>query len=277
MGLDLRSTLKNLGLLAGNEVLARSIARNRQEHAPRATSKWWRIANATDGETAELWIYDYIDMWGVTAAQFAEDLRSITAPNITVRINSPGGDVFDGIAIMNALRSHPANVTTRVDALAASIASVIAQGGDHRVMVQHSKMMIHEASGMMWGNADEMRAFADLLDKVSDGIAGIYADRSGDGHGDTEAFRALMIAETWLTPEQTVDLGLADEVEVPAGGNPDKPSSAAEDEGDDDPDEGDDEEEDPAPDEDAEARARNRAAWLQVLPNATRAAQELPV
>jgi ATP-dependent protease ClpP protease subunit len=213
--LDVRSVLKAQGLLAGNELLANLIVARRRETAKTVTAKpWYRIDNAS-ADTAEMWLFDEISWFGVSAATFVEELRAITSPRILVHINSPGGDVFDGIAIGSLLRGHPAYVTTRDESLAASIASVIMQAGDRRVMVQHSTMMIHEARGAFWGQADEMRAFADLLDKVSDNIAGIYADRSGDTKGDREAFRAAMRAETWLSDVEAVELGLADEVEIP--------------------------------------------------------------
>lgn len=173
---------------------------------------WYRIENTASG--TELWIYDEISFYGITADNFVTDLRGISSREITVHLNSPGGDVFDGIAIYNALRNHPARVTTKVDSLAASIASVIAQAGDHRVMVQHGQMMIHEAHGVMAGNAEEMAQFAILLDRQSDLIADIYANRAGDPKRAAE-FRDLMRAETWLRDEEAVALGLADEVEQP--------------------------------------------------------------
>lgn len=174
---------------------------------------WYSIKNLSSEDT-ELLIYDEISFYGVSAGQFTKDLAEISTPNLTVRLNSPGGDVFDGIAIYNALRQHPAHVTTKVDSLAASIASVIAQAGDKRVMMPKGQMMIHEASGLMVGNAEEMMNFAALLDKQSELIASIYADRSGSKSAD---FRDLMKAETWLSDQETVDLGLADAIaDVPA-------------------------------------------------------------
>lgn len=172
----------------------------------------FEVRNA-DGDRAVVRIYEEIGYWGVSAEDFARALSGITANEIEVQINSPGGDVFDGIAIYNSLRTHPAKVTTRVDGIAASAASVIAQAGDHRVMVQAGQMMIHEAWGVAYGPADEVRDFADLLDQQNDIIAGIYAQRSG---GDQDELRQLMAATTWLTDQGAVDLGLADEVFVPA-------------------------------------------------------------
>jgi enoyl-CoA hydratase/carnithine racemase len=124
-------------------------------------------------------------------------------------INSPGGDVFDGIAIYNALRAHPAKITTRVDGIAASVASVIAQAGDHRIMLTGAQMMIHEAWGLAIGTSTDMRAYADLLDRQNDNIAGIYGRRAGK---EQAHFRELMRDDKWFNDEETVAEGLADEV-----------------------------------------------------------------
>jgi ATP-dependent protease ClpP protease subunit len=142
-------------------------------------------------------------------------LDQITAPEILVRINSIGGSVFAGIAIYNAIRQHPAHVTTQVDAMAASIASVIAQAGDRRVMMQHSQMMIHEAAGIAIGSAQDMREYADILERQTDLIADIYTARAGDV-GNKATFRKMMSAETWLSDDEAVDIGLADEVVTPS-------------------------------------------------------------
>ncbi|MGH2711387.1 MAG: head maturation protease, ClpP-related [Actinomycetota bacterium] len=174
--------------------------------------RWYDIRNAA-GPVAEIRIYEEIGWFGVTAEDFVRELDEVTAPEITVAINCPGGDVFDGIAIYNALRVHPAKVTTRVDSLAASAASVIVQAGDERVMLSGSQMMIHEAWGISIGTAADMREFADLLDRQSDVIAGIYASRSGR---ETSHYRELMAGgDAWLTDSQAVEEGLADQVSDP--------------------------------------------------------------
>ncbi|WP_367138867.1 MULTISPECIES: head maturation protease, ClpP-related [Streptomyces] len=172
---------------------------------------WYRITNLADG-TAEVSIYDEIGYWGVTASDFIAELKAIDSSEITLRLNSPGGEVFDGIAIMNALRSHPARVTTHVDGIAASISSVIAMAGDRIVMQPHSQMMIHDGSGLCIGNAADMREMADLLDKQSDNIAGVYAERAG---GTVKQWRSKMLAETWYSAQEAVEAGLADEVAKP--------------------------------------------------------------
>lgn len=190
------------------------------DHAPIAREAGYSIRNEAD--EAVVRIYDEIWFLGVNALDLAADLDEITAPNIRVEINSPGGDVWDGVAIYNALRAHPAKVTTRVDGIAASIASVIAQAGDHRVMLGGSQMMIHNAWGLTVGDHGDHEDMASMLMHQDDVIAGIYAQRSGGAKDD---FKALMDAETWLTAEAAVELGLADEVIDPGSNKePEKPS-----------------------------------------------------
>ncbi|WP_020116818.1 head maturation protease, ClpP-related [Streptomyces canus] len=169
---------------------------------------WYRITNAADSDEAEVMLYDEIGgWWGRTADDLVAELRGITAPRMRVRINSPGGSVFEGIAIANALRAHPALVTVQVDSIAASIASVIAMAGDRIEMAPNSMLMIHDASGLCMGNASDMEEMAELLDLISDNIADAYAARAG---GTRDEWRARMRAETWYLPEDAVDNGLAD-------------------------------------------------------------------
>lgn len=195
-----------------------------QQQKPRGS--WYEIRAAADDDTVVIRIYDEIDAWwGVSSESFARELALVTASNIEVQINSPGGDIFEGIAIYNTLRAHPAHITTRVDGLAASAASIIAQAGDTRVMLTSTTMMIHEAWSIVIGPAEEMRAAADLLDQLNDQAAELYAARAG---GDAQEFRQLMADETWLTPDQAVELGLADEIVDPG-------SKATDDEADDQP------------------------------------------
>ena len=175
---------------------------------------WYSIANKTSDEQVDVYLYDEIGLFGTTAADFMRELSEIKTASLQVHISSKGGDIFDGIAIYNALRTHSAPVTTKVDALAASIASVIAQAGDIRLMLTGSQMMIHEAHGLALGDADDMRDLADLLDKQTENIAGIYAERAG-GTGKKAHFLSLMKDETWLNADETVSEGLADEVIKP--------------------------------------------------------------
>lgn len=184
-----------------------------------AEQSWYRITNAASPDEAEVMLYDEVGGWyGATADQFIADLRGVTAPNLRVRINSPGGSVFEGIAIANALRSHPANVTVQVDGIAASIASVIAMAGDRIEMAPNTMLMIHDASGVCLGNAQDMAEMGELLDLISDNIADAYAARAG---GTRDQWRARMQAETWYLPDDAVENGLADEaITTPKAGDP---------------------------------------------------------
>lgn len=185
-------------------------ARGRQmatQRPVRAAGDWYRIANAAD--RAEVWIYDAIGEWGITADEFVRDLRTVTAKTIDLHINSPGGLVFDGVAIYSALKNHAATVDVFVDGIAASAASFVAMAGDTVVVEKPAKLMIHDAGGLVLGNAADMRQMADLLDELSDTIAGIYADRAG---GAVAKWRDAMRAETWYSAAEAVKAGLADRV-----------------------------------------------------------------
>jgi ATP-dependent Clp endopeptidase proteolytic subunit ClpP len=184
---------------------ARPVARLRQ-----GRTDWYRIK--AQAGTAEIAIYDEIGYFGVTARDFLDELKALDVKQIDVRINSPGGDVWDGLAIYNSLRDHPATVTTYVDGLAASAASIIVQAGNRRVAAKASELMIHEAWGLVVGNATDMRDAADRLDQASGMIAGVYADRAG---GTVDGWREAMRAESWYTGAEAADAGLVDEV---AGG-----------------------------------------------------------
>jgi ATP-dependent protease ClpP protease subunit len=190
---------------------------------------WYRIVNKAEQDRTELYIYDEIGWFGTTAGEFVDKLAEVETGQIDVHINSIGGSVFDGIAIFNALRTHDARIKTQVDSVALSIASVIAQAGDERVMVAGSQMMIHEAWGLAIGAADDMREYADLLDTQTDNIAGIYADRVG-GSGKKAHFLSLMTGEKWMNASEAVDEGLADSVLKPRPSKVDDPGSESEEE-----------------------------------------------
>lgn len=179
---------------------------------------WFKIVNAGDG-TATIYVYDEIGYWGVTASDFVTELYGMSGiTTIDLRLNSPGGDVFDGLAIYHALANHPARVVATVDGLAASAASFILQAADERRMMRNGQAMIHEASGFAMGPASVMRDMADLLDRASANIADIYANRAG-GDSTVASFRDLMLAETWYNADEAVAAGLADTVVQPGEGN----------------------------------------------------------
>ncbi|MEV0382876.1 head maturation protease, ClpP-related [Nonomuraea sp. NPDC050643] len=181
------------------------------------------VTALAEGEGSELLLYDEIGFWGIWAVDVAAALSTVSGP-LHVRINSPGGDVFDGVAIYNLIADYPDQVTVTVDGLAASAASFIAMAGDTIRMNRASQMMIHDASGGCRGNAADMKAMAALLDMISSTIASIYAGRAG---GEVEEWRERMLVDggfgTWYTAEEAVATGLADEL-VPLPSEPDEPT-----------------------------------------------------
>lgn len=189
---------------------------------------WYEIKNKADGSSTEtptqVMLYDEIGGWGVYAQDFVRDIAGISGP-LDLHISSEGGEVFEGLAIYAALKQR-GGVTAYVDSLAASIASVIAMGADKVVMAKNATLMVHDASGLAIGNAKDMRELADLLDKTSDNIASIYAEKTG---GDIAAWRAVMQATTWYSAQEAVDAGLADQVygeDAPAKKTPPKAQAA---------------------------------------------------
>lgn len=177
---------------------------------PENAKDWFRMEATPDEEdSTDIYVYESIGGWfGMWADDFIAELKQVSTKNINLRLNSPGGSVFDGIAIANAIRSHPANVTVYVDSLAASIASVIALAGNRIVMMPQSQFMVHNASGGCYGDATEMTKMADLLDKQSRNIAEAYAQHTGRPVAEWQDY---MAAETWFTAEEAVAVGLADE------------------------------------------------------------------
>jgi ATP-dependent Clp endopeptidase proteolytic subunit ClpP len=169
----------------------------------------WYSIQGKDTGVATVRIYDAIGMFGINAQEFAEDFDAITQDKVEVLLNCPGGSVWDGMAIYNTIRRHKAHVTTIVDGLAASMGSVIAMAGDHRLIHEGATMMIHEAWGIVIGPASDMRAEADVLDKISDQMAGIYEKNSAL---DKDDVRSAMAAETWYTAQEADEAGFADMV-----------------------------------------------------------------
>ncbi|MDK8242577.1 head maturation protease, ClpP-related [Corynebacterium coyleae] len=148
--------------------------------------------------------------WDITAAETIAKLAEVTG-DVTVRINSYGGDSFEGVAVMNALRHHDGQVTVIVDGVAASAASIIAVGGaDRLVMRPGSELMIHDAWTFADGNAADLTKVAGDLERTSQSMSEIYADKGG---GEPDVWRDMMRAETWFSAQEAVDAGLADAVE----------------------------------------------------------------
>lgn len=182
--------------------------------------KPWTITAKSNSEI-EILLYEMIgqDFWtgeGTTAKSFAEDLKAAGdgIRKIHLRVNSPGGSVFDGLAIYNTLLGHGAKVTATVDGLAASIASVIIMAASEISMGDNAMMMIHNPSCMIAGDSNEMRKMAETMDKVKTSMIGAYRRHSKQS---AEKIGALMDAETWMTAEETVDNGFAELVTTPEG------------------------------------------------------------
>ncbi|OUE50257.1 head maturation protease, ClpP-related [Citrobacter amalonaticus] len=174
---------------------------------------WWEIKNsaAEDNTPAELLIYGYIGEWDeVSSADVVKQLKAVTSDTINVRINSYGGSVFTAQAILSSLKRHPANVTVYIDGIAASAATIIAMAGDKIIIPSNAMMMIHNPWTFAAGDADELRDIAEMMDKVRDSILAAYSEKTGLSD---ERLIELMNDETWLSADEAVELGFADEVE----------------------------------------------------------------
>lgn len=168
---------------------------------------------ADAGGDVTIYLYDVIvsDDWygGISATTFVQQLAQLSVPNIHLRINSPGGDVFSARAMEAAIREHPSNIVAHVDGVAASAASFLAIACDQVVMADGAFFMIHRGSCMAWGTGDDLRATAALLDKVDASLVSSYANKTGQSADDIAAW---MAAETWFTAGEAIELGFADEV-----------------------------------------------------------------
>ncbi|MBQ6983033.1 MAG: Clp protease ClpP [Synergistaceae bacterium] len=176
----------------------------------------WKVTAKSDTE-AEILFYDYIsdfddDEWGVMSAKgLINKIKALgNIKNITLRINSVGGDVFQAQAMYNYLKSHPANITVRIDGLAASAASVVAMAGNKIIMPSNALLMIHNPAGGVYGEAEDMRETAEILDKIRDTIANVYIAKTGL---EREKVIAMMDSETWLDATEAHELKFCDEVE----------------------------------------------------------------
>lgn len=170
---------------------------------------------AKGNASAEIYIYEDVgEGWfgGVTAKQFAADLKALgSVQTIDVRINSAGGDVFDGLAIYRQLVDHPAKVVSHIDGFAASIASIIAMAGDEIRISEAGFVMIHDAWGIAVGNSADMRQMADVLETTSGSLTDVYVARTSR---DRSQVRSWMEAETWFTGAEAVENGFADTMDA---------------------------------------------------------------
>lgn len=178
--------------------------------------RWWELirAEATPGK-ATLRIYGTITSWpwldgDMSAASLVKELEDAgDVSEIELHVNSPGGEAFEGVTIMNALRQHPARVTAHVDGIAASAASAVIMAADEVVMHPGTQIMIHDAINFAYGNADELKKVAEDLDHTSQAFAEVYAAKAG---GTVAEWRDVMRAETWYNGDEAVEAGLADRV-----------------------------------------------------------------
>lgn len=180
--------------------------------SPLAMERWnpdVRNAGGTDNNIISIMDYIGADMFGngVTSNRVTGALRAIGNQPVTVEINSPGGDFFEGLAIYNALREHTNSVTVKVLGMAASAAAIIAMAGDQILVARAGFLMIHNVMVLAYGNANEMRDIADSLDPFDAVLTDIFASRSGLAPKDVTK---MLDAETWIGGSEAVDMGMAD-------------------------------------------------------------------
>lgn len=175
---------------------------------PLDKSDWFKIEAAANDE-AEILIYDIIGWPFNDAAELVRSLAEMQQGKITVRINSPGGDVFDAVAIFNALQSHKSKIITRIESLAASSASFIALAGKEVQAYQNAMMMIHNSWVYTAGNQYDLREIADILEKIDGNMVDIYAGNSNLGKKE---IKEMMKAETWLTAKEAKEKGFIDTI-----------------------------------------------------------------
>ena len=178
--------------------------------------RFWKIKNEADAD-AELLLYGSISdtSWygdEVTPRLFAEELRALGGKSLTVRVNSPGGDVFAAQSIYNQLKTYGGHITMRIDGLAASAATIVTCAGDTVIMPSNALYMIHNPATYTWGDANEMRTAADVLDTVRQTIIDVYKKRAGN-HLTAEELAAMMDDETWFTAEEALAYGFVDRID----------------------------------------------------------------
>ncbi|MFT8464638.1 MULTISPECIES: head maturation protease, ClpP-related [Acetobacter] len=164
---------------------------------------------AAADQPAVIYLYDEIGLWGVTAQDFTQRLVSVGPGPIELHINSPGGDVFDGLAIYSALQAHNGPVSVVVDGLAASAASFIALAGDTISMAPNAFLMIHNTWGVVVGNQNDMTETAAVLAKIDAQLASLYAGKTGQ---TVPAIADMMNAETWFTAQEAKEAGFIDSI-----------------------------------------------------------------
>ena len=161
------------------------------------------------GDSATVYVYDVIDWIGVNAEDFVKAINGLDVKTIHLRVNSPGGDVFDARAIQTALKAHPARVVAHIDGMAASAAAFLVMAADEVEMARGAFFMIHNAWTVARGDARELRQVADLLDKVNASILEDFARKTGL---ENDLITEMMDAETWLNADEALEWGFVDRV-----------------------------------------------------------------
>jgi ATP-dependent Clp endopeptidase proteolytic subunit ClpP len=169
---------------------------------------WYSIQNKA-GETADVYIFDEVGMYGVTAQDFIGEIKDLKDTPINLRINSLGGDVFNGMAIYNVIKKRESRTTVYIEGIAASVATIIALGADEVVMSENSLFMIHNAWGGTMGDSKDMRKSADTLDKISNELTEIYMKKTGLSY---DRITEMMDEETWLSAEEAYEFGFVDTI-----------------------------------------------------------------
>jgi ATP-dependent Clp endopeptidase proteolytic subunit ClpP len=178
-------------------------------------NRWYAISPTDDRDTdesVEVSIYDEIGFGGVTAKQFAADLKKLKGQHIDLRINSVGGSVIEGAAIFNALKRHKGGLTVHIDGLAASMASVIAMAGEETRIAENALLMIHNPWSMTMGDAADLRKEADVLDKLKATLVNAYVRKTGQPRA---AIEQMMDDEKWMDAQEALELGFVDEIDAP--------------------------------------------------------------
>lgn len=198
-------------LVCGEGDIAKAARDLLHKVAKNESRTWFEMKKVED--TGEIFIFDEIGFWGITAKNFIDDFKALgEVKHIKLHINSPGGLIFDGLAIFNLLSRAGAKKTVYIDGIAASIASVIAMAGDEIIMPENAFMFVHDPMGGAWGYAEDLRSVAGTLEKMKAGIITAYRNKT---KLDDAAISALMDDETWLTAAEAKELGFADTIEKP--------------------------------------------------------------
>ena len=169
----------------------------------------YSINNKTTQKEVDIYIYDEVGSFDVNAKKFIDDLKGLKGKTLNIHINSLGGEVFDGMAIANAIKSHDGATNSFIEGICASISTVIALASDKVYMSENSLFMIHNAWGGSMGEAKDLRKQADILEKISNEIANVYRRKTDISYDN---IISMMEEETWMTAQESMEMGFVDEI-----------------------------------------------------------------